>query len=198
MCKRGFATMAESLEKSSPATMALAKRTGGSSLMKSMATSTLKTSWAATDSLNAMLSMAQKKNAPEQPKVEVEEEEDFGFPSIAWLDEDSTSETPVSLLNDALDIVHDFDAPKPAAKRRRMGEPQGMVRSKALKSDLSSLINTSCSKEATKPVNTTTKFVLPGAWGSMVANKNINSLATLSLKSSPFVHTPTIKSLLTV
>lgn len=208
--------MAEALEKSSPATMALAKR-NGSSLMSKMATSSLKTTSTATDSLNAMLGMAQ--HTPE-PKVTMEEEEDFGFPSIEWLsddadtpsvsfpsmgwlsdDADTPSVSPISLLNDALDIVKDFQRfPKPAAKRRRMGEPQGMVRSKALKSELSSLV-TSCSQETTQPVNTnTTKFVL-GAWGSMVTARDVTkNLATCSLKCSPFVHTPAVNTglLLTV
>lgn len=195
--------MSEALETSSPATMALAKANGGSTLMSKMATSTLKTTWAATGSLQAMLSLGQKQEEPEQSE---EKEDGFAFPSIAWLndDADARTENPFDTLDSALAIIkedHVFQrSPMPQAKRRRIVENQGMVRSKAMKNQLSSLAS-SCSKESTAsiPVNTTTKFVL-GAWGSVVTARDVTSdLATCSLKSSPFVDTSSVNTgLLTV
>ena len=189
--------MADALETSSPATMALARANGGSTLMSKMATSTLKTTWAATDSLQSMLGLGQKK---EEPKKEEEKEDEFSFPSIEWLndDADATSESPLDTLDSALAIIKEDNVFQRSTKRRRMGEPKGMVRSKAMKTELSSLA-TSCSKESITPVHTSTKFVL-GAWGSMVTARDVTSdLATCSLKSSPFVDTPTVNTgLLTV
>ena len=192
--------MAEALETSSPATMALARANGGSSLMSKMATSTLKTTWAATDSLQSMLGLGHKK---EEPKQAEEKEDDLAFPSIEWLNDDSVSESPISILDSALAIIKEDNvfqrSPKPAAKRRRIGELQGMVRSKAMKSQLSSLAS-SCSKESSTPIPVhSTKFVL-GAWGSMVTARDVTSdLATCSLKASPFADTPAVNAgLLTV
>lgn len=185
--------MTEALEtSSSPATLALEKA-GGSLLKLESPARTAKTVFAASDSLQSLLSMGNE--AVEQ--VAGEEEEDFGFPSIEWLadDEDDTSTSssgdPLGALSNALALIKEDCAfqrssSKSQSKRRRMGEHQGMVRSKAMQNSLSSLGN-SCSKESGPAVNNNTaKFVL-GTWGSLVTAREVtHDMATCSLKNSPF------------
>ncbi|CAB9523334.1 expressed unknown protein [Seminavis robusta] len=185
--------MAEALETSSPATLALAKANATTMMKKS---SPLKrTAWAASDSLQSMLAMKHLELVKAKKAVVESEEDNVSFPSIGWnLDEDLTapigSVSPINPLSEALALLKETEAPQPQAKRRRMGEPSGMVRSKAMTSQLSSLVH-SCSHESKfstlKPLP---KFMI-GNWGSIVTAREVTSdLATCSLKTtSAFVDT---------
>jgi hypothetical protein len=184
--------MTEALDtSSSPATLALAKAVP---LKRSFP---LKTTFGApASSLQSMLAMAHLEN-----DFTESEEDNVAFPSIEWnLDEDNTagnsSGDPLDALTNALAILknsEDFHF-RMSAKRRRMGEPC-MVRSKAVKTQLSSLA-TSCAKESMMSMP---KFVI-GNWGSMVGPREVtSSMATCTLKTTlPFVDTNTVSSSLLI
>lgn len=197
MCKRQFETMTEAPDSSSsPATLALAKADRAAPLKRSFP---LQTTFGAASSLQSMLAMAHMEN----DFVE-SEEDDVAFPSFEWnLDEDNTvgnsSGDAVGALSRALAILKENESYqlRMSSKRRCMGEPSGMLRSKAVKSQLSSLAN-SCAKESN--MMPLPKFVLE-QWGSMVISREVtSSMTTCSLKTtSPFVDTHAVSSsLLTV